>query len=89
MPSVPSVISGVVRSPGGKPVSNARVYFTAGPVPLPEIAAVTDDSGAFSLTAPAPGEYVIETTADDFGARSSKVKVKSGEPVHLDLNLKD
>jgi protocatechuate 3,4-dioxygenase beta subunit len=84
----PSVISGVVLSPDGKPVSNARVYFTAGPVPLPEIAAVTDNSGAFTLTAPAPGEYVIESAADEFGARSSKVKVKGGEQVRLDLKLK-
>ena len=85
----PSVIAGVVRGPDGKPVSNARVYFTAGPVPLPEIAAVTDDRGAFSLTAPAPGEYVVESAADEFGARSSKVKVKGGEPVRLDLKLKE
>lgn len=84
----PSVISGVVRSPNGKPVSNARVYFTAGPVPLPEIAALTDSNGAFSLTAPAPGEYVIESAADEFGARSSTVKVKGGEQVRLDLKLK-
>ncbi|MGH9873642.1 MAG: carboxypeptidase-like regulatory domain-containing protein [Pyrinomonadaceae bacterium] len=83
-----SVISGVVRSPDGKPVSNARVYFTAGPVPLPEIAALTDESGAFSLTAPAPGEYVVESAADEFGAKSSKVKVKGGEPVRLEIKLK-
>jgi hypothetical protein len=84
----PSVISGVVRSPDGKPVSNARVYFTAGPVALPEIAAVTDESGAFSLTAPAPGEYVVESNSDKFGSGSSKVKVKGGEPVRLELKLK-
>ena len=84
----PTVISGVVRSPDGKPLANARVYFTAGPVPLPEIAALTDDSGAFSLTAPQPGEYVVESVADEFGAKSSKVKVKGGEPVRLNLKLK-
>jgi hypothetical protein len=83
-----SVISGVVRGPDGKPVSNARVYFTAGPVPLPEIAALTDSNGAFSLTAPAPGEYVVESAADEFSTRSSKVKVKGGEQVRLDLKLK-
>lgn len=88
MPQSPSVISGVVRGPDGKPVSNARVYFTAGPVGLPEIAALTDSKGAFSLTAPAPGEYVIEGTADELGTRSSKVKVKGGEQVRLDLQLK-
>jgi Carboxypeptidase regulatory-like domain len=89
MARTPSVISGVVRGPDGKTVSNARVYFTAGPVPLPEIAALTDDSGEFTLTAPAPGEYVIESAADEFGARSTKVKVKGGEQVRLDLKLKN
>ena len=84
----PGVISGVVRSPNGKPVSNARVYFKAGPAPLPEIAALTDSSGAFSLTAPVPGEYVIESAADEFSAQSSSVKVKGGEQVRLDLQLK-
>lgn len=88
MAKSPSVISGVVRSPDGKPLSNARVYFKSGPVPLPEIAAVTDDDGAFTLTAPAPGEYTVESVADEFGAKSSKVKVKGGEPARLDLKLK-
>lgn len=85
----PSVIFGVVKSPDGKPVSNARVYFVSGPVPLQDIAAVTDSSGAFSLTAPAPGEYVIESVADKYGARSSKVKVKGGEQVRLNLKLRN
>jgi hypothetical protein len=88
MAQSPSVISGVVHGPDGRPVSNARVYFTAGPVPLPEIAALTDKGGAFSLTAPAAGEYVIECAADDFKSRSLTVKVKGSGPVHLDLQLK-
>ena len=83
-----SVISGIVRGPNGTPIPNARVYFTSGPVPLPEIAAMTDSNGEFSLTAPAPGEYVIEGMTDEFGSRSSKVKVKAGKPARLDLSLK-
>lgn len=83
-----SVISGVVRGPKGKPIANARVYFTSGPVPLPEIAALTDEDGKFSLTAPAPGEYVIEGAADDFSPRSSKVTVKGNQPVTVELPLK-
>lgn len=83
----PSVISGVVHSPDGKPVSNARVYFTDGPVPFPEIAALTDETGMFSLTAPAPGEYVVASAADDFTGKSSTVKVKGGERVRLDFKL--
>ena len=88
MPGSPSVISGLVRGPHGKPVPNARVYFTAGPVPLPEIAALTDSSGGFSLTAPVPGEYVIQAAADAFNAQSATIRVKGGEAVHLDLQLK-
>ena len=83
----PSVISGVVGSPDGKPVANARVYFTDGPVPLPEIAALTDDSGMFSLTAPAPGDYVVSAAADDFAGKSLTVKVRGGEQVRLDFKL--
>jgi uncharacterized GH25 family protein len=84
----PSVISGVVKTSDGKPLANARVYFKSGPVPLPDIAAVTDSNGAFSLTAPAPGEYVIESATDKYGTQSSKVKVKGGEQLRLDLKLK-
>ena len=83
-----SVISGVVRGPDGQPLPNARVYFTKGPVPLPEIAAITDHSGEFSLTAPAPGDYVIEGAADEFKAQSSKVKVKGNAPVRVELPLR-
>jgi len=45
-----SVISGIVRDPNGRPVADARIYFIGGPVPLPDIAALTDAAGAFSLT---------------------------------------
>lgn len=83
----PTVISGVVRGPDGKPVSNARVYFTDGPVPFPEIAALTDEGGKFSLTAPAPGEYVVSSAADDFAGKSSTVKVTGGKPVRLNFKL--
>jgi hypothetical protein len=85
---MPSVISGVVRGPDGRPIANARVYFTSGPVPLPEIAAITDASGEFSLTAPVPGDYVIEGAADEFQSQSSKVKVKGSAPVRLELPLR-
>ena len=83
-----SVISGVVRGPDGQPLPNARVYFTKGPVPLPEIAAITNESGEFTLTAPAPGDYVIEGVADEFKPQSSKVKVKGNATLRVDLPLR-
>jgi hypothetical protein len=84
----PSVISGVVHGPRGEAVANARVYFTDGPVPLPDIAALTDRDGAFSLTAPAPGKYVIECATDEFAVRSQAVSVSGGQPARLEIRLK-
>ena len=83
----PTVISGTVRGPDGKPAAEARVYFTAGPVAFPEIAAVTDNKGRFSLTAPAPGEYVVACAADDLTGQSRTVKVPGGKKVVLNFQL--
>ena len=83
----PTVISGTVQGPGNKPVAGARVYFTDGPVAFPEIAALTDDNGRYSLTAPAPGEYVVACAADDLAGKSRTVKVKGGKGVVLDFQL--
>ena len=64
-------ILGTVTSPNGERIAEASVYFMAGPVPLPDIAQITDDDGHFRLTAPVPGTYRIgvrgpdaETTAE-------------------------
>ncbi len=88
MAEKPGVISGVVRDPRDKPVANARVYFTEGPVPLPEIAALTDDRGTFSLTAPAAGTYKIACAADGFATQKTTVIVKSGQEVKPEIRLK-
>jgi len=82
-----SVIIGVVRDPQGRPVAQARVYFTDGPVPLPEIAALTDSAGAFSLTAPAPGTYRIECQVDGFAPAAITVSVAGGRTIHQELRL--
>lgn len=83
-----SVISGVVRDASGKPVADARVYFTEGPVPLPDIAALADSNGGFSLSVPAAGTYGIESAADGFAPESATVAVASGQDVRLDFQLK-
>ena len=38
------------------PVIEARVFFGTTPVPMPDIAALTDEDGRFSLCTPAPGQ---------------------------------
>ena len=43
----PSTIAGVIVDARGNPVEGARVYFVEGPVPLPDIAALTDSDGRF------------------------------------------
>lgn len=83
-----SVISGVVRGPSGKPVPDARVSFTKGPVSLPDTAALTDDKGSFTLSAPSPGAYTIEVNADGFAPKSATVKVPGGEKTDLEIRLK-
>ena len=85
--SAMNVISGVVRDPRNNPVSQARVYFTHGPVPLPDIAALTDNSGAFSLSAPVPGTYTIECAAEGFANTTATVTVAGGQETHLEIRL--
>ena len=83
-----AVISGIVRDPSGKPVTDARVYFAKGPMPLPDIAALTNSNGAFSLSAPSAGTYSIECNASGFAPIAATVTVASGQKVQLDIGLK-
>ncbi len=62
------MIAGSVVDAQGRPVAGARVFFTETPVPMPEIAAVTDVDGRFVLAASAPGTYTVAGAADDASA---------------------
>ncbi|WP_058044423.1 carboxypeptidase-like regulatory domain-containing protein [Streptomyces roseifaciens] len=91
-PSAPAgVIRGTVRDAAGAPVAGARVAFADGPVPLPEVAAVTDGEGRFALTAPAEGAYTLLCRADG-GTATARVHVTAApaarpEDVRADLRL--
>ena len=50
-------IHGVVTDPAGQPVSGAVVMVAAAPVPVPDIAALTDSEGRFSIIVPVQGTY--------------------------------
>ena len=82
-----SVIFGVVRDPIGNPVPQARVAFAVGPVPLPDIAALTDADGAFTLSVPVIGEYVIEVFSEEFDTKKVKIPVESNHEKHIDISL--
>ncbi|QLE72090.1 carboxypeptidase regulatory-like domain-containing protein [Streptomyces rectiverticillatus] len=91
-PSAPAgVIRGTVRDAAGAPVAGARVAFADGPVPLPDVAAVTDSEGRFALTAPAEGTYTLLCRADG-GTATARVHVTAApaarpEDVRADLRL--
>jgi hypothetical protein len=81
------VISGVVYDASGNSVPNARVAFRSSPVAVPDIAALTDHSGAFALSAPAPGVYEIECVVEGFSPKAVSVQVTGRERVHVQINL--
>lgn len=60
-----TLIRGVVVGPDARPVTGARVAFTGSPVPVPEIAALTDEQGRFHLLAPVAGEYSLAAHGED------------------------
>jgi hypothetical protein len=64
MSNNPPVISGVVVDAQGNPVAEASVYFVEGPVSLPDIAALTDSSGRFALSAPVSGTYQLQVASE-------------------------
>jgi hypothetical protein len=81
----PYVISGTVHDTERQPVTRARVYFTEGPTPLPDTAALTDDAGRFSLSVPAPGTYTVECTADGYAAAAKTLEVTGSQEIELEL----
>ena len=59
-----ALISGVVVDRDGRPLADARVAFSGGPVPLPDLAMLTDDQGQFTVAVPVHGTYEMTFTAD-------------------------
>jgi carboxypeptidase family protein len=87
MPASPTVVAGVVRGPAGDPVPQARVYLAGGPVPLPDIAALTDAEGRFAMTLPAAGTYELACTAEGLAPASTTVEAAGEQELRLELRL--
>ena len=68
-----SIISGKVLDGNRQAISGARVFFSSGPVALPDVAALTNDKGEFTLSAPVPGVYTIEVAADGFRQKQIEI----------------
>ncbi|GAA2587630.1 carboxypeptidase-like regulatory domain-containing protein [Actinomadura fulvescens] len=81
------LIKGVVRDRAGRPVPEARVFFTAGPGSFPDMAAVTDEHGAFILTAPSSGDYTVQSQTDDGRAAHATVNVHADDDAQVEMRL--
>ncbi|MFE6161270.1 carboxypeptidase-like regulatory domain-containing protein [Streptomyces sp. NPDC056486] len=85
-------ITGVVRDASGTPVTGAHVLFTDGPQPLPDIAALTDAEGRFSLSAPTTGVYTLTCRADPLsgppGTAEATVRVEPSAQAALPGRLR-
>ena len=71
-------IHGTVLDAAGRPVIAARVFYLAGPDPLPEVAALTDADGRFALAAARAGRYRLGGASDAAGAGEAEVDVEVG-----------
>lgn len=61
----------------GKPLENVRVVLDSAPVPVPDIAAMSDDQGEASIWLPAAGRYDISFYADGY------------KPSHLEMDARE
>jgi hypothetical protein len=85
----PPEIAGVVVDAEGNPVEEARVYFVEGPVPLPDIAALTDSSGRFALSVPTSGTYQLGIASEGpAGLLHETTTVEVGEVRSVDLEIR-
>jgi hypothetical protein len=83
-----SRIEGRAHLADDSPVVEARVFFIEAPVPVPDIATLTDEQGRFSLQAPASGRYELVCNADGHDPATVAIDVDEGsEIVEVDIEL--
>ena len=88
MSNSPPVIAGMVVYTEGNPIEGARVFFVEGPVPLPDIAALTDGSGHFALSAPVSGTYQLGVASEgSAGLVQETSTVEVGEEQVIDVEV--
>jgi hypothetical protein len=84
-PTPRPVISGTAISPAG-PIPTARVTIESSPRPLPDVAALTDDEGRFTLSTDGPGRYTIAVHAEGFKAARIECDIDTTDQ-HIDVKL--
>jgi len=79
MPAQPSMsVEGVVVSATGAPVPGVTVMITTSDQPHPDIAAVTDERGAFGFDGLAAGRYTFAAYRDGAEASRTEVSIRHG-----------
>lgn len=69
------LIQGTVLDAGGRPVPQARVYIVRAPTAVPDVAALSDDRGSFTLSVPQAGDYEVGAASDEQGSATAAVTV--------------
>lgn len=85
MESGASVVHGFIRTADGEPVPGAAVtLLSKGGRQLDRVTSLAD--GSYILSVPAPGSYLLATTAASYGSRARHVVVEDG-PLVYDVEL--
>ncbi|NUP24414.1 MAG: MMPL family transporter [Streptomyces sp.] len=80
-----SVVHGFVRGADGEPVDGAAVtLLTKGGRQLDRVSSLAD--GSYIVSVPAPGTYLLATSAESYGSRAGQVVVADG-PLVYDVEL--
>ncbi|MFI6015408.1 MMPL family transporter [Streptomyces sp. NPDC051243] len=80
-----SVVHGFIRTADGEPVDGASVtLLTKGGRQLDRVTSLAD--GSYIVSVPAPGTYLLATTAESYGSRAGQVVVADG-PLVYDVEL--
>jgi iron complex outermembrane receptor protein len=80
-------IGGAVRDSSGAAIPGAIIRL-ANAEASHTVEVVTDDQGAYRITAPAPGQYRLETTLDGFEPFVSVIALALGETAAMDVMLR-
>jgi hypothetical protein len=81
------LISGLVTDESNVPIAMARVFVTASPVALPDIAALTGEDGVFRFSVAAAGHYTIGCAADGFSPATATVLASPGQESEVVFRL--
>jgi hypothetical protein len=87
MAAQPIIVAGVVRGPADEQVPEARVFIARAPVPVPDIAALTDAEGRFTLSLPVRGIYEVACVAEGYAPSSTTIEVAEEPELRLELRL--